>query len=77
MPVDDDGERSHKVSLLIQSLCLGIPLASASLISDALFIAQNAPRLFRAMSDVAVLVPLMGASVFVSLGFVVLRGCRG
>jgi hypothetical protein len=42
-----------QVSVLVQCLTLRIPLAASSLVSDSIYIAQNAPRLFRAIAEIA------------------------
>ena len=51
--VGEEEERCNKVSILIQCVSLGVSLTTASLVSDALYVSQNAPRVFRAIAEVA------------------------
>lgn len=50
---DEETERENKVSVLMQSIALRLPVSSPSLIAESYYILQNAPRLFRAMTDIA------------------------
>eukprot|EP00210_Caulerpa_lentillifera_P001589 g1527.t1 len=48
------GEEANKVNVLIQSFVCKFPMESFSLIADMMYIAQNAPRICRALFEICI-----------------------